>query len=111
MEIQIFFRARERLGRCEANPRGAAVEDARRTMASSSHVIEGDPSSWKTSYVENATNLFNKDVPVCVKGGADGAQEKIEELTVQSCSGSTSRSRARFVRWTSSRPAATRDET
>ena len=30
-------------------------------------------------YVENATNLFNKDVPVCVKGGADGAQEKIEE--------------------------------
>ena len=83
MEIQIFFRARERLGRCEANPRGAAVEDARRTMASSSHVIEGDPSSWKTSYVENATNLFNKDVPVCVKGGADGAQEKIEELTVR----------------------------
>ena len=53
------------------------VEDARRTMASSSHVIEGDPSSWKTSYVENATNLFNKDVPVCVKGrAADGAQEK-----------------------------------
>ena len=40
----------------------------------SSHVIEGDPSSWKTSYVENATNLFNKDVPVCVKGGPDGAQ-------------------------------------
>ena len=39
----------------------------------SSHVIEGDPSSWKTSYVENATNLFNKDVPVCVKGGPDGA--------------------------------------
>ena len=53
-------------------------------MTSSSHVVEGDPSSWKTSYVENATNLFNKDVPVCVKGGGpDGAQEKIEELTVQ----------------------------
>ena len=49
----------------------------------SSHVIEGDPSSWKTSYVENATNLFNKDVPVCVKGGPDGAAEKIEELTVR----------------------------
>lgn len=49
----------------------------------SSHVIEGDPSSWKTSYVENATNLFNKDVPVCVKGGPDGASEKIEELTVR----------------------------
>ena len=49
----------------------------------SSHVIEGDPSSWKTSYVANATNLFNKDVPVCVKGGPDGASEKIEELTVR----------------------------
>ena len=48
--------------------------------ADSSHVIEGDPSSWKTSYVENAANIFNKDVPVCVKGEST---EKIEELTVR----------------------------
>jgi hypothetical protein len=49
----------------------------------SSHVIEGDPSSWKTSFVENATNLFNKEVPVCVKGGPDGASDKMENLTVR----------------------------
>ena len=48
--------------------------------ADSSHVVEGDPSSWKTSYVENAANIFNKDVPVCVKGEST---EKIEELTVR----------------------------
>lgn len=48
--------------------------------ASSSHVVEGDPSSWKTSYVESATNIFNKDVPVCVKGEST---EKIEDLTVR----------------------------
>ena len=48
--------------------------------AAFSHVVEGDPSSWKTSYVENATNLFNKDVPVCVKGEST---ERIEELTIR----------------------------
>ena len=48
--------------------------------ASSSHVVEGDPSSWKTSYVENATNIFNKDVPVCVKGEST---ERIEDLTIR----------------------------
>lgn len=46
----------------------------------SSHVVEGDPSSWKTSYVENAANLFNKEVPVCVKGETS---EKIEDLTIR----------------------------
>jgi hypothetical protein len=46
----------------------------------SSHVIEGDPSSWKTSYVESATNIFNKDVPVCVKGESS---EKIQDLTIR----------------------------
>jgi|AntAceMinimDraft_1070359.scaffolds.fasta_scaffold51399_2 hypothetical protein len=46
----------------------------------SSHVVEGDPSSWKTSYVESAANIFTKDVPVCVKGES---AERIEDLTVR----------------------------
>ena len=48
---------------------------------SSSFVVEGDPTSWKTSYVESAQNMFNKDVPVCVK--ASDREERIEELTIR----------------------------
>jgi len=46
------------------------------------HVINGDPSSLASSSVVSANSLFDKRVPICLRGvGYTG--EKVEELPVR----------------------------
>ena len=46
-----------------------------------SFVVEGDGVSWRTSFTETATTLFERSVPVALRSG--DKEERVEELTVR----------------------------